>query len=107
PRWDRRSCTRGAGAGAVGAPLPPAGPDLTRLADGVGVGPHGERDHVSVEAVDHRARLGAGAAVRLLDGERGAGLLLVLRDEGRVDVAPQLARRVVGPVEQLEGRGPA
>ena len=44
--------------------------------------------------------------MRLLDGERGAGLLLVLRDEGRVDVAPQLARRVVGHVEQLEGGGP-
>src|SRR5258705_237737 len=59
-----------------------------------------------LEAVDHRARLGAGAAVRLLDGERGAGVLLVLRDEGRGDVAPQLARRVVGHVEQLEGGGP-
>src|SRR2546430_17702051 len=85
----------------------PALRDLPRLADGIGVRPERERHHVGLETVDHRARLGAGAAVRLLDGERGAGLLLVLRGEGSVDVAPQLARRVVGYVEQLEGGGPA
>src|SRR3546814_7870372 len=55
-----------------------------------------QRHDVGVEAVEHRARLLAGAAVRLLDRHGVAGLGLVLGDELVVDRAVQLAGRIVG-----------
>ena len=45
-------------------------------------------------------RLLARAAVRLVDRDVLAGLLLPVGDEGRVDVLVELARDVVGDVEQ-------
>ena len=39
------------------------------LGDGVDVIGQSQRDHVGLQAVDHRARLLARAAVRLLDGD--------------------------------------
>ena len=62
-------------------------------ADGVGVRPQGQRDHIGLQAVDHRAGLTAGAAVRLVDRHLRASFFLVLGDEAIVEVAPQLARR--------------
>ena len=44
--------------------------------------------------------------MRLLDGEVGAGVGLVLRDEGRVDGPIELAGRVVRHVQKLERVGP-
>ena len=48
------------------------------------------------------AGLGAGAAVRLIDGELGLRFLFVARNEGAVEVPPQLAGRVVRDVQQFE-----
>jgi hypothetical protein len=54
---------------------------------------------VGLEAVDHRPRLLAGAAVRLLDGQVLAGLLLPVLRECRVELLIQLARGIVRDVE--------
>ena len=59
-----------------------------------------QRDDVGGQAVDHRARLLARAAVRLADRDVLAGLLLPVLREGLVVVVVQLARRVVRDVEQ-------
>ena len=60
------------------------------------------------EAVDDGARLGAGAAMRLLDGDGLAGLLLPVGGEGRVVGLVELAGRIVGDVEDGGvGRAPA
>ncbi|MPN55816.1 hypothetical protein SDC9_203500 [bioreactor metagenome] len=60
-----------------------------------------ERHHIGVQSVVHGARLGAGASVRLVDLHILAGGLLVVRGEGDVVVLVELARYVVGNVEQL------
>ena len=51
-----------------------AGSSFADVGDGVDVGGERQRDDVGVEAVDHRARLLARAAVRLLDRDLLAGL---------------------------------
>ena len=84
------------------ARLPVGRQQLALLGDRVDVGGERERDHVGLQAVDHRARLLAGAAVRGADLQRLAGLLFPLRGELRVDVGVELARRVVGDVEQFD-----
>ena len=60
-----------------------------------------ERHHVGAQAVDDRARLLAGAAMRLLDRHVVAGFRLPVFGEGRVVVRVEFARRVVRDVEQL------
>ena len=70
------------------------------LGDGVDVGGEREGDDVGVEAVDHRARLRAGAAVRGLDAQRLAGFGLPIGGEGLIDRLVELARRIVGDIEQ-------
>ena len=70
------------------------------LASCVDVAGERQRHDVGLEAVDDRARLLAGAAVRLLDGDVLAGLRLPVLGEGRVEVLIELARRIVGDVEQ-------
>ena len=93
---------RRVGRAVVGQPLLPVLGDAPRLRrDGVDVVGQPQRHHVGVEAVDHRAGLLAGAAVRLADVHRLAGLLLPLLPERRVDVLVELARRIVRDVEQL------
>ena len=59
-----------------------------------------ERDDVGGKPVDHRARLLARSAVRLLDLDRLAGRLGELARERRVDVGVELAGRIVRDVEQ-------
>ena len=58
-----------------------------------------QRHDVGLEAVDDGARLGAGAAVRLLDGDGLAGLLLPVGGEDLVVGFVELAGRIVGDVE--------
>ena len=60
-----------------------------------------QRHDVGLEAVDHRARLLARAAVRLLDRDVFAGLRLPVLGEGGVELLVELARRIVGDVEKL------
>ena len=74
------------------------------LGDGVDVVGERQRRDVGLEAVDDRARLLARSAVRLVDVDRLPGLLLPLRRERLVDVLVQLARRIVGDVQQLHLR---
>ncbi len=62
-------------------------------------------DHIRLQAIDHGARLRAGAAMRLLDGHGLAGLLFPVFDEFGVVSAIQPAGRVVGHVEQRAGLG--
>ena len=72
-----------------------AGISLALLGQLVDVVGQRQRHHVGLEAVDHRARLLARAAVRLLDGHGVAGLGLPVLGERGVEVLVQLARRVV------------
>ena len=96
---------RRVGRRVVGQALLPAALDAARvLGDGVDVERQRQRRDVGLEAVDDRARLLARSAVRLVDVDRLPGLLLPLRRERLVDVLVQLARRIVGDVQQLDLR---
>src|SRR6185369_806941 len=79
--------------------------DQVRFADSVGVGPHRQGDDVGFQTIDDGAGLRRGSAVRLLDRDLGSRRFLVLRDEGLVESSPQLASRIVGDVQQLDGGG--
>src|SRR5439155_7414424 len=94
--YDRRRIRRA----VLGKPFLPAGRDEAAFLDGVDVVGQGQRDDVGLEAVDDRSGLLARAAMRLVDGDRLARLLLVARDERGVDRLVQLARRVVGDIQQ-------
>ena len=79
-----------------------AGRSFAVFGDRVDVVGERERHDVGVETVDHRARLLARAAVRLADRDLLAGLRLPMLGEGRVECLVELARRVVGNVEQRD-----
>src|SRR5262249_10442434 len=66
------------------------------------VGPEGQGDDVGRQAVDDRAGLAAGAAVRLLDLDLLARLREVILGKDLVDLVPQLARGVVGDVQEFD-----
>ncbi len=70
------------------------------VGDGVDVVGQRERDHVRLQTIDHRARLGPGAAVALLDVQVLAGAVLPELDVGGVYRLVELAGRVVADVEQ-------
>ena len=57
-------------------------------------------DDIRIQTIHDGARLFAGAAVGLFDGEGVAGLFLPMFGEGGVELGVKLARRVVGDVEQ-------
>ena len=98
---DQEDDGRGIGRAVVGIFRLPVRIDRLALADD-GVDVIGERQghHIGVEAVDHRPRLGAGAAVRHLDRHGVAGLLLPVFREERVIGLVELAGRVVGDIGQ-------
>ena len=73
------------------------------MLDGVDVGRQGERHNVGRKALDHGARLGPRAAVRLLDDDVVAGLLLPVPGEGGVVIDVEFAGRIIRHVEQLDG----
>lgn len=52
------------------------------------------------EAADHRERLTARVAMRLVDGDVGAELGFGVGDKRRIDLFVELARNVIGDVEQ-------
>jgi|GEM_PF-4554795 len=92
---------RGVGQALVRLPLAPVGGDLLgQLGDGVDVRGDAERHHVGVHPVDDRARLGAGAAMGGAHRHGLPGLGLPVLGERGVDVAVELAGRVVGDVEE-------
>ena len=80
--------------------LPIGRNEIALLGELVDVTGERQRDDVGLEAVDDRARLFAGAAVRLLDRDVFAGLLFPVLDERGVELLIELARRVIGNVQQ-------
>ena len=91
---------RGVGRRILRQPLLPVRGDQALGGDGVDVIGQRQRDDVGLQAVDHGARLRAGAAMRLLDLDALAGFLLIGRGERLVEIRIELARRIVGHVEQ-------
>ncbi|MNV70275.1 hypothetical protein D3C71_1632290 [compost metagenome] len=91
---------RGVGRGVVGQAGLPVGFDQAARSDFVDIGGQSQSDHVAGQAVDDGAGLLAGPAVRLFDGEGRAALFTPVREEGFVIGAVELARRVIGDVEQ-------
>src|SRR5260370_293119 len=67
------------------------------------VRPERQRHHVIVEPVNDGTGLRRRPAVGLLDRQLATRFLFVERDELIVDVAPQLASRVIGNVQNLNG----
>ena len=72
------------------------------LGNGVNVVRQRERDDVGLQAVNDRARLFAGAAVRLLDDDGVAGFVLPVFRERGVVILIQLAGRIVGNVQEFD-----
>ena len=101
PLADEEDDRRGVRRGVVRQALLPVLREEARVGDRVDVVGEGEGDDVGLEPVDDRAGLLARAAVRLLDGHGLSGLRLPLRGEGGVHLLVELARRVVGDVEEL------
>ena len=92
---------RGVGRRVVGQALLPVSRDLARLGgDGVDVGGERERDDISLQTVDHGARLRPRPVVRLLERDRLARVLFPLLCEGRVDRLVEFACRIVGNIEE-------
>jgi hypothetical protein len=89
----------------VGKALLPVVRDQAAFADSIDVIGQGQRDDVGGQAVDDGTRLLAGAAMRLLDGDVVARLGFPLAREGLVEILVQLARRIVGHVQQGDVRG--
>jgi hypothetical protein len=104
---------RGIGRGVAGQlGLPVLGDLAAVLGDGVDVVGQGQRHHVGVEPIDDGTRLLPRSAVGLIDLHLVAGLAFPILGEGRIEVMVQLARRIVGDVEQIDlfggcGRGHA
>ena len=106
---DKEHNRRSVGRRVVRQPLLPIGRDLVRFGcDRVDVGGKRERDDIGVEAVDHGARLRAGAAVRGLDRHRLARVRFPLLRERLIDRTVEFARRIIGDIEERRvGKGPA
>ncbi len=86
------------------AVLPVSGNQLRLVMQRVNVIGQRQRDDIGLQAINHRTRLLAGAAVGLLDADGVAGLGLPLFGEGRVEILVQLARRIVRDIEQRDLR---
>jgi hypothetical protein len=98
-----RPFSAGVGRGIVRQARLPIARDQTARRNLVDVLPHRERHHVGANAVDHRPRLPAGTAMRLVDRD----LLAVvgpspLRREGAIDIDIKFAGRIVRDVEQRD-----
>jgi len=78
----------------------PVGGDQPGRRDLVDVALERQGDDVGLEPVDHCLGLLARAAVALLDGDVVAGGLVPVLREGRVELLVELARRIVGDIEQ-------
>jgi len=89
---------RHAVVGQLGLPI--GGEQPRMVGDRVDIRLQREGDDIRLQPVDHRSRLGAGAAVRTADRQLLAGLRRPLRRERLVDGGIQLPRRIVGYVEQ-------
>ena len=98
------------GALLFGEELDPAWRDEPGLGDRLDVVGEGERHDVGFEAVDHRARLPARAGVRLAERDfLPTRLRRPVLGERLIECAVQLARRIVGDVQErglrLSGQG--
>ena len=88
--------------GSVRQPSGPRCRKEPRASDRVDVVSQAQRDHVGFESVDDGSRLLRGAAVRLPNRHRDAGLVAVALREGGIDRLVELPRRVVRDVEDLD-----
>src|SRR5690606_40435000 len=70
--------------------------------DGVYVGLEGKGDDIGVEPVNDGTGLRARAAVRHADRDILPGTLLPVAGEGRIHLAVEFARRIVGDIEQRD-----
>jgi hypothetical protein len=62
-----------------------------------------EGDDVGLQTFEYGARLFRRAGMRLVDGDVDARVRFVLGDERLVDLRVQLARHVIGDVEDIRG----
>jgi len=88
--------------------LAPIGADNPFAGQKVDVGGGVEGDHIGFQTVGHGPRLGTRPGVGLVHFDVFASGFLVLRGKGDVDFFVELARHVVGDVEQAglgKGRG--
>ena len=60
------------------------------------------QEDVGLQSIDHRTRLRAGAAVRLLDLDALAGFLLVGRRERLIEIDIQFTRGIIRNIEQRD-----
>src|SRR5207249_4484468 len=86
-------------------PLPVGRQQLCLLSDRVDVISQRQSDDIGGEAVDDGPRLFAGAAVRLPDDDRVAGLFLPIFGEGGVEILIQLTSGVVRNVQEVDVPG--
>ena len=93
---------RGIGRAVVRQPVLPArGNQAALCRQRVDVVGQGQRHHVGLQAIDHGARLFAGSAMALIDDDRIAGLALPVRGKRLVVFLVELARRVIGDVQEF------
>ena len=91
---------RGVGRAVLRQPALPVLGDLALLRDGVDVVGQRQRHDIGIQPVDHRARLLARAAMRLVDPQRIAALGFPVRGERLVVLDIKLARRIVRDVQE-------
>ena len=94
----------GIGAGIVRQPLLPVRRQQAAPRQRVDIRRQRQGHDIRLQPVQHRARLRAGAAMRLVDGDRLAGLGLPGGGEGGIDRPVQLPRGIIGDVEQCGRR---
>ena len=83
----------------------PIARDQAALCDKVNVIGERQRDDIGADAVDHRARLTAGAAMALRDGDGLAAMIAgPFRCEEGIVLFVQFTRRIVRNIEQSDGR---
>jgi len=92
---------RGVRAGIIRQGFFPAWVDEAGALDGSDVPRQTERDDVGLQAVDDRAGLFARSAVRLLDGDGFARLVLVIVGKCLVDLLVEFACGIVRHIEKL------
>ena len=80
--------------------LPAGGDEVAAFVQRVDIRRERECDHVRLQSIDDRASLLARAPVRLLDRHLRAGRVFVMLAERLIEIGVQLARRIVGHVEQ-------
>jgi hypothetical protein len=99
---DEEHDSAGVGGGVVGQPGLPVRAEQPAPGQGVDIGGERQRHDIGLQSFQHGAGLRAGAAMRHVHRDGVARLAAPRGGEGRIDVAIELAGRVVGHVEQRD-----